>query len=102
MHDVILATGEDPDPNIATRRASFLALDALEGDFGFFARTCDCRSLSTSSPKQDMENRKMQLALEEDGGEEQVEKVKRTQLALEEDGEIEHEESDIEDGMIVE
>jgi len=48
VHDVILASAEDPDATIAARRASFFALDALEGDPSFFPRTCDCRLSETS------------------------------------------------------
>ena len=34
---------------LASRRASFLALDALEGDTEFLSRTCDCRALNEAS-----------------------------------------------------
>lgn len=44
VHDVILASGEDLNPAMAARRASFAALDALEGDPEFMTRTCDCRT----------------------------------------------------------
>ena len=45
-HDVILASAEDSAAQFAARRASFLALDALEGDNDFMTRTCSCRSLN--------------------------------------------------------
>jgi len=65
VHDVVLASAEDPDPNIAARRASLFALDALEGDPGFFARTCDCR-IPRERGKSYAANKKMtQLALEQ-------------------------------------
>ncbi|SRR6266511_1106725 len=44
VHDVILSSGEDVNPATAARRASFFALDALEGDPEFMTRTCDCRT----------------------------------------------------------
>ncbi|TFK75994.1 ribonuclease III [Pluteus cervinus] len=44
VHDIILAAAEDVNPNVATRRSSIFALDALEGDPTFVARNCDCRS----------------------------------------------------------
>jgi endoribonuclease Dicer len=44
VHDVILAGGVDPAPTFAARRASFEALDALEGDPQFMDRLCDCRA----------------------------------------------------------
>src|SRR5260221_10139846 len=44
VHDVILASGDDVSPSTAARRASFFALDALEGDPEFMTRTCDCRT----------------------------------------------------------
>lgn len=43
MHDVVLASATDTSPSAAARKASFLALDAIEGDPGFLTRTCDCR-----------------------------------------------------------
>jgi endoribonuclease Dicer len=45
-HDIILASAEDPSTPFAARKASFLALDALEGDIDFLTRTCSCRSLN--------------------------------------------------------
>jgi hypothetical protein len=48
-HDVILASAIDLTAQLASRRASFLALDALEGDPEFLSRTCDCRALNEAS-----------------------------------------------------
>lgn len=45
-HDIILASAEDPSTQFAARKASFMALDALEGDIDFLTRTCSCRSLN--------------------------------------------------------
>lgn len=45
-HDVILASATDTTAQIASRKCSFLALDALEGDPEFMTRTCDCRELT--------------------------------------------------------
>ncbi|KAF8332689.1 uncharacterized protein EI90DRAFT_3145368 [Cantharellus anzutake] len=49
FHDIILASAVDSTVQLASRRASFLALDALEGDPEFLARTCDCRSAQGTS-----------------------------------------------------
>ncbi|EGO27424.1 hypothetical protein SERLADRAFT_446652 [Serpula lacrymans var. lacrymans S7.9] len=46
IHDVILAAATDTSAAMASRRASALAIDALEGDAGFLGRTCDCRNLA--------------------------------------------------------
>ena len=44
MHDIILSCGYDyTSTTLAARRASFEALDALEGDPEFMPRNCDCR-----------------------------------------------------------
>lgn len=45
-HDIILASAEDSSTQFAARKASFMALDALEGDIDFLTRTCSCRSLN--------------------------------------------------------
>lgn len=45
-HDIILASAEDPTAQFAARKASFLALDALEGDAEFMSRICSCRSIN--------------------------------------------------------
>ncbi|KAH7922454.1 hypothetical protein BV22DRAFT_656663 [Leucogyrophana mollusca] len=44
VHDIILANAIDTTGHSAGRKASILALDALEGDSGFMAHTCDCRT----------------------------------------------------------
>lgn len=44
VHGVILASGDDVNPTTAARRASFSALDALEGDPDFMTQNCDCRT----------------------------------------------------------
>ncbi|KAG5638994.1 hypothetical protein H0H81_007902 [Sphagnurus paluster] len=85
VHDVILSSAEDADPNIAGRRASFFALDALEGDSGFFARTCDCRT-SMASPK---------------GTTAKKSSIER-QLEFDEDDGYADQDSELEEGMIVE
>ena len=43
-HQVILATTSDETLPLASRRACYLALDALEGDPSFLERVCDCRA----------------------------------------------------------
>ena len=43
VHDIVLTIATDTATNAAARRASFLALDAIEGDPEFLTRTCDCR-----------------------------------------------------------
>ncbi|KAF5387826.1 hypothetical protein D9615_000336 [Tricholomella constricta] len=91
VHEVILASAEDPDPTIAARRASFFALDALEGDSGFFARTCDCRSSPAGVSRKELEANTMSIRqiLKEDS---QI--VQRAE-------DLDHE-SDLEEGMILE
>ncbi|KAI0049624.1 ribonuclease III [Auriscalpium vulgare] len=44
VHDVVLAQAKDITSSLAAKRAANLAFDALEGDPGFMARTCDCRA----------------------------------------------------------
>ncbi|TFK55753.1 ribonuclease III [Heliocybe sulcata] len=43
VHDTILAAAASTSSFSASRRASFCALDALEGDPDFMRRTCNCR-----------------------------------------------------------
>lgn len=43
VHDVILAAADDTNAQVAARRSSLYALDALEGDPSFLDRYCDCR-----------------------------------------------------------
>jgi endoribonuclease Dicer len=52
VHDVILASACDATSALAAKRASFAALDALEGDPDFMARTCDCRSTTQAKKGQ--------------------------------------------------
>ncbi|GLB33718.1 putative PAZ domain containing protein [Lyophyllum shimeji] len=65
VHDVILASAEDPDPTIAARRASLFALDALEGDPGFFSRNCDCRRPRTRAETYAADKKNTLRALQE-------------------------------------
>lgn len=64
---MILATGEDPAPTFAARRASIFALDALEGDAGFLTRTCSCRS-HLQGKKSKTKNEIDQILISLDGG----------------------------------
>ncbi|KAK0473131.1 hypothetical protein EDD18DRAFT_1197346 [Armillaria luteobubalina] len=43
VHGIVLASATDTNPVSAARFASLWALDALEGDSTFLARTCGCR-----------------------------------------------------------
>ncbi|KAK0454722.1 hypothetical protein EV421DRAFT_1758788 [Armillaria borealis] len=43
VHGIVLASATETNPVSAARLASLWALDALEGDSTFLARTCDCR-----------------------------------------------------------
>ena len=45
-HGFVLGTASDATYNLASRRSSFLALDALENDPEFMTRVCYCRALS--------------------------------------------------------
>ncbi|KAG6918930.1 hypothetical protein DXG01_010585 [Tephrocybe rancida] len=94
VHDITLASAEDPDPGLAARRASLFALDALEGDPGFFARTCDCRintMAKDKGPSRSAEQMEAEDNESEDG------RVANEPVAAEI-----LQESDIEEGMIVE
>lgn len=44
VHDVVLASASHHLSATAMRMAASGAIDALEGDSGFLARTCNCRS----------------------------------------------------------
>ncbi|KAG7449599.1 ribonuclease III [Guyanagaster necrorhizus] len=44
VHGIVLASASEANPTSAARLASLWALDALEGDLHFLARTCDCRT----------------------------------------------------------
>jgi endoribonuclease Dicer len=52
VHEVILASATDTTVTFAARKASFFALDALEGDAEFLIRECDCRSNAQSKKAQ--------------------------------------------------
>ena len=52
VHEVILASATDMTVTFAARKASFFALDALEGDAEFLTRTCDCRFNAQSKKAQ--------------------------------------------------
>ncbi|EMD41084.1 hypothetical protein CERSUDRAFT_131598, partial [Gelatoporia subvermispora B] len=55
VHDVVLASATDPSTVAAVRRASLWALDALEGDPDFVARTCDCGSKPSKKKQKALE-----------------------------------------------
>ena len=52
VHDIVLARAYDSTSAFAARHASESALDALEGDAGFMAQTCDCRAQLTDRRRQ--------------------------------------------------
>ena len=45
VHDIILSSAMDSTSTLAAKIASLNALDALEGDWNFMIRTCDCRAM---------------------------------------------------------
>ncbi len=47
MHDFVLSSATVTSASTAARRASVMALDAIEGDPGFLPRTCNCRANNT-------------------------------------------------------
>ncbi|OCH93588.1 ribonuclease III [Obba rivulosa] len=55
VHDVVLASASDPSTAAAVRRAALWALDALEGDPDFIARTCDCGSKPSKKKQKAMD-----------------------------------------------
>ncbi|EJD00954.1 ribonuclease III [Fomitiporia mediterranea MF3/22] len=46
VHDIVLASASDTSVTASARRASDIALDAIEGDPSFMARYCDCRAIN--------------------------------------------------------
>ncbi|KAI0069087.1 ribonuclease III [Artomyces pyxidatus] len=66
VHDVILARAIDTTSTLAQKRASLLALDALEGDAEFMARTCDCRAQSQAKKAQKKALKHVQSAFGEE------------------------------------
>lgn len=67
VHDVILTSADDNIASVAARRASLIALDALEGDSGFLARTCNCRLNSQLTKEEKKEAKRMLKLVGEDG-----------------------------------
>ncbi|KZT12710.1 uncharacterized protein LAESUDRAFT_719002 [Laetiporus sulphureus 93-53] len=51
VHGIVLAHGEGANVVAARSSAALHALDALNGDTSFMARTCDCRATSQQSQK---------------------------------------------------
>lgn len=70
VHDIVLTSTTDIAGNTAARRASLLALDAIEGDPEFLARTCDCREVIEARKATKKANKKTPRNVEE--AEEQV------------------------------
>jgi endoribonuclease Dicer len=66
VHEVILASGENPIPMVAARYASNFALDALEGDATFLTRTCDCRTTLQARKKKPIESVLLDFEEEQD------------------------------------
>ncbi|KAG5716521.1 Dicer-like protein 1 [Termitomyces sp. T112] len=93
VHDIILASAEDRDPAIAARRASFFALDALDGDSGFFARTCDCRIVQTSGKELIAKDKRSEQMYVEDESEVEAGRIMCELLPTQN--------SDLEEGMIL-
>lgn len=58
VHDVVLARAEGASAALASRWACSFALDALEGDPTFLARTCDCRQGASANSGQEAKSRK--------------------------------------------
>ena len=70
IHDVILASAAGPSVVYASKQAAVYALDAIEGDPDFIARTCDCRS-KTQAKKANKKALKQMLASLQDQSEDQ-------------------------------
>jgi len=68
VHDVILASATDSTATFATRQASLLALDALEGDAQFLTRTCDCRTRSQTKKTHKKASDQILSSLDEEEG----------------------------------
>ena len=48
IHGKVVATAEDPSVAIATRKVSLTALELLTSDPELLARTCDCKSATST------------------------------------------------------
>jgi endoribonuclease Dicer len=83
IHDVILASAAGPSALYASKQAAVYALDAIEGDPDFIARTCDCRS-KTLAKKANKKALKQMLASLQDQSEDQ-QPVQQTSIVV--DGE---------------
>lgn len=70
IHDVILASAAGPSAVYASKQAAVYALDAIEGDPEFIARTCDCRT-KTLAKKANKKALKQMLASLQDQSEDQ-------------------------------
>jgi endoribonuclease Dicer len=77
VHNVILAVGMDPSATVASKYASFEALDALEGDPDFMSRVCGCRSKAEQrkgekkSKKSQVDRNETRLSTDESAGEDE-------------------------------
>ncbi|KAF8268238.1 hypothetical protein EI94DRAFT_1661195 [Lactarius quietus] len=90
IHDVILASAAGPSAVYASKQAAVYALDAIEGDPDFIARTCDCRA-KTQAKKANKKALKQMLASLQDQGED-LQSAKKTSTVVDGD----------EDGMVTE
>jgi len=81
-HDIILARGEDPSAQFAARKASFFALDALEGDAGFMDRTCSCRAQNDAKKAAKKAPKNIMLEFEEADADNDAEMKLVEELAL--------------------
>ena len=83
IHDVILASASGPSAASASKQAAVYALDAIEGDADFIARTCDCRA-KTQAKRANKKALKQMLASLQDQSEDQ-QLVKKTSTAVDGD-----------------
>lgn len=90
IHDVILASAAGPSAIYASKQAAVYALDAIEGDPDFIARTCDCRS-KTQAKKANKKALKQMLASLQDQSEDR-QPVQKSSIVVDGD------EDDIEKG----
>lgn len=82
---MILASGDDVNPTTAARRASFFALDALEGDPDFMTRICECRT--HQSHKKPRKKTEFEKALEKTMSRQNEENIRNDSEVMAEDGE---------------
>lgn len=88
IHDIILAGAVGATAAFATKQAAVYALDAIEGDPDFIARTCDCRAKTQAKKAHKKALKQMLASLQEQSEDQQAVENALTILDGDEDGMI--------------